>query len=154
VRRGDVYLADLNPVKGSEQAGRRPVLVLQRDSLNAVLPTVVIAPFTSTTKRAATPSCHLVPAGEGGLTMDSVLMCHQSAFLMRPGWYNAWALSRHTRLMPSGRSYPIPLNSSTDPLGAPRCATSDVAPVAIGERQAPGAVRRCPQTRRVSEQRL
>ena len=28
MRRGDVYLADLNPVKGSEQAGRRPVLIL------------------------------------------------------------------------------------------------------------------------------
>jgi mRNA interferase MazF len=28
MRRGDVYLADLNPVKGSEQAGRRPVLII------------------------------------------------------------------------------------------------------------------------------
>ena len=29
MKRGDVYLADLDPVKGSEQAGRRPVLILE-----------------------------------------------------------------------------------------------------------------------------
>ena len=29
VRRGDIWLADLNPIRGSEQAGMRPVLVFQ-----------------------------------------------------------------------------------------------------------------------------
>jgi len=97
MRRGDVYLANLDPTKGSEQAGRRPVLVLQRDALNTVLKTVVVAPFTSTTKRAGTPSCHLVQAGEGGLTVDSVVLCHQirvldaSRLRERLG-----AVSRHT----------------------------------------------------------
>jgi mRNA interferase MazF len=77
MRRGDVYLANLDPTRGSEQAGRRPVLVLQRDALNSILRTVVVAPFTSNTKRAGAPTCHLVPAGEGGLTVDSLLLCHQ-----------------------------------------------------------------------------
>jgi mRNA interferase MazF len=38
--RGDIYLADLNPVQGREQAGRRPVLVLSVNAINR-LPLVV-----------------------------------------------------------------------------------------------------------------
>lgn len=34
VTRGEVWLADLNPVRGSEQAGARPVLVFQNDAIN------------------------------------------------------------------------------------------------------------------------
>lgn len=33
VRRGEIYLVDLNPVQGREQAGRRPVLVLSADAI-------------------------------------------------------------------------------------------------------------------------
>ena len=46
VRQGDIFTADLNPVKGHEQAGFRPVLVLQNNILNANLHTVIIAPVT------------------------------------------------------------------------------------------------------------
>jgi mRNA interferase MazF len=46
VKRGDVYLADLDPVKGSEQAGRRPVLVFEDDRLIQATLTVVVIPFT------------------------------------------------------------------------------------------------------------
>ena len=35
--RGDVYLADLNPSRGSEQAGVRPVVVVQRGTLDRAL---------------------------------------------------------------------------------------------------------------------
>ena len=34
VKRGDVWLADLNPTRGSEQAGNRPVIVFQNDVIN------------------------------------------------------------------------------------------------------------------------
>lgn len=47
MRRGEVWLAALDPVRGSEQAGTRPVLVLQTDPLNAFLRTVVVIPFTT-----------------------------------------------------------------------------------------------------------
>jgi mRNA interferase MazF len=47
ITQGDIFLADLNPVKGHEQAGFRPVLVLQNNILNRHLRTVVIAPITS-----------------------------------------------------------------------------------------------------------
>ena len=46
-RRGDIYLADLNPYVGSEQGGTRPVLLLQNDAGNYFCPTLIIAPITS-----------------------------------------------------------------------------------------------------------
>ncbi len=77
VTRGEVWLADLNPVRGSEQAGRRPVLVIQTDSINRFITTVLTIPFTTNLRRATLPSCVLVEAGEGGLSDESVALCHQ-----------------------------------------------------------------------------
>jgi mRNA interferase MazF len=47
-----VYYADLEPVLGSEQGGRRPVLVLQADFANSSSPTTIIAPVTGQSKPA------------------------------------------------------------------------------------------------------
>lgn len=77
ISRGDVVLCDLNPVVGTEQAGVRPVVVLQIDRANAVSPHTIIAPFTTKIRRALLPSHALVPAGAGGLTQDSVALCEQ-----------------------------------------------------------------------------
>lgn len=77
VRRGDVWLADLSPIRGSEQAGTRPVLVIQNDAINAFTTTVLAIPFTTNLRRAALPSCVQVARGEGGLAADSVVLCHQ-----------------------------------------------------------------------------
>lgn len=77
VLRGEIWLADLNPTRGSEQAGTRPVLILQNDVINQYTSTVLAAPFTTNLRRAALPSCVSVSHGEGGLLSDSVLLCHQ-----------------------------------------------------------------------------
>jgi len=77
VTRGDVVLCDLNPVVGTEQAGVRPVVVLQIDRANAVSPHTIIAPFTTKIRRALLPSHVFVPAGVGGLNQDSVVLCEQ-----------------------------------------------------------------------------
>ena len=34
IKRGEIYLVNLNPIKGREQAGRRPVLVISSDAIN------------------------------------------------------------------------------------------------------------------------
>ncbi len=78
MRRGDVWLASLDPVRGSEQAGTRLVLILQTDPLNAFLRTVIVIPFTTNLQWARFPFCLLVSAGEGGLTSDSVALSHQA----------------------------------------------------------------------------
>ena len=75
--RGDVVLCDLNPVVGTEQAGVRPAVVFQIDRANAVSPHTIIAPFTTRIRRALLPSHVLIPAGTGGLSQDSVVLCEQ-----------------------------------------------------------------------------
>lgn len=47
IKRGDVLLVDFEPVKGSEQGGKRPALVIQNDSGNNFSPTTIVAPITS-----------------------------------------------------------------------------------------------------------
>lgn len=98
MKRGDVYLADLDPTKGSEQAGCRPVLVFQHDTLNKVTRTVVVIPFTKTLRMAHLPSCILVPAGEGGLRYDSVALCHQIRALDKSGLLTCWGTLPSIRL--------------------------------------------------------
>ena len=77
VKRGEVWRADLSPTRGTEQAGVRPVLVVQSDRANAHSPHTIIVPFTTRIRQKLLPSHVLVPAGEGGLTQDSVALCEQ-----------------------------------------------------------------------------
>lgn len=77
VKRGEIWLADLNPTRGSEQAGIRPVLILQNDIVSRFTTTVLAIPLTTNLRRASQPSCVLIPNGEGELTSDSVVLCHQ-----------------------------------------------------------------------------
>jgi mRNA interferase MazF len=70
-------LANLNPTRGSEQAGTRPVLIFQNDQINKYTTTILAIPFTTNLRRAALPSCIQVAKGEGGLISDSVALCHQ-----------------------------------------------------------------------------
>ncbi len=47
VRRGEIYWVDFSPSRGSEQAGRRPALVVQNDVGNRFSPTTIVAAMTS-----------------------------------------------------------------------------------------------------------
>ncbi len=77
VKRGNVVLCDLNPVIGTEQSGIRPAVILQIDRANTVSPHTIMAPFTTKIRKAILPSHVFIPAGIGGLTLDSVLLCEQ-----------------------------------------------------------------------------
>lgn len=55
ILRGDIRWADLNPVRGHEQAGRRPVLVLSHDVFNARSGTVIAVALTSQPPRVQFP---------------------------------------------------------------------------------------------------
>jgi mRNA interferase MazF len=77
VSRGEVWLAELNPARGSEQAGTRHVLVMQANVINRFTTTILAIPFTTNLRRASLPSCVQVASGEGGLSSESVALCHQ-----------------------------------------------------------------------------
>lgn len=76
-KRGEIYRGRLNPQKGSEQAGNRPVLIFQINQLNNTALTTVVIPFTTKLQYKNLPSCVLVSKGEGGLEEDSIALCHQ-----------------------------------------------------------------------------
>lgn len=77
VRRGDIFLVDLSPVVGTEQAGLRPALVIQVDKANTASPHTIIIPFTTKIRRVTLPSHVMMAAGAGGLPEDSILLCEQ-----------------------------------------------------------------------------
>ena len=56
IKRNEIYYADLNPVKGSEQGGIRPVLVIQNDTGNKHSPTTIVAAITSKEEKAKLPT--------------------------------------------------------------------------------------------------
>jgi mRNA interferase MazF len=72
IRRGDVVLADLSPVVGHEQGGRRPVVVISPAAYNSwPIDMAVVAPITSADRRLR----HHVPIGkEAGLSRSSFVM--------------------------------------------------------------------------------
>ena len=56
IKRGEIYYADLSPVRGSEQGGIRPILILQNDMGNKHSPTTIVAAITSRKTKAALPT--------------------------------------------------------------------------------------------------
>jgi mRNA interferase MazF len=73
-----IFMASLDPVKGSEQAGRRPVLVISREQVNQLLPVVNVIPLTShKANRKIYPNEVLLLAKETGLPRDSIALCYQ-----------------------------------------------------------------------------
>ena len=76
MNRGDVYLANLAPVRGREQDGTRPVLLVSQDKFNALpFGLVVVLPITSKV-RPNFPRVRVAPP-EGGLKTESWIICEQ-----------------------------------------------------------------------------
>ena len=78
IARGQVYFVDLNPTRGREQAGRRPVLVVSADAINRqpLVVTVVVGTDAKNISRDY-PTNIRVSARESGLPLDTVFMCFQ-----------------------------------------------------------------------------
>ena len=73
-----LFGARLDPVKGSEQAGKRPVLVISNEIINQNLPIVTILPLTSLKEGRRIYSTEvLLKVGTAGLKHDSLVMAHQ-----------------------------------------------------------------------------
>lgn len=86
MKRGDVYWANLQPRSGSEQRGRRPVIILSHDGFNETSSwksLIVIPCTTSATQRRRGPTVVLLPKGTGGLKEEGVAICHQITTLDR-----------------------------------------------------------------------
>ena len=86
MKRGDIYWAVLAPRSGSEQSGRRPVIILSHDAFNQTpgwRSIVVIPVSTSTTQARRGPTVVAISAGTSGLPSKSHAVCHQITTLDR-----------------------------------------------------------------------
>lgn len=86
MKRGEVYWADLVPRSGSEQTGRRPVIVLSHDAFNQTPSwrSVIVVPLSTSPAQARRgPTAIPLSAGTGGLKKAGVALCHQVTTLDR-----------------------------------------------------------------------
>ena len=97
VERGDIWWADLPAPAGSEPGFRRPVVVVQGNSLNrSRIATVVCVPLTSDLVWADAPGATLLRAADTGLPRDSVANASQVVAIDRS------FLTEHVGRLPEG----------------------------------------------------
>lgn len=86
MKRSDIYWADLFPRSGSEQKGRRPVVILSHDAFNQT-PTwqsIIIVPLSTSEKQLRRgPTAIFISKTLTNLKEDSVALCHQITTLDR-----------------------------------------------------------------------
>ncbi len=76
MNQGEIWLTDLEPVKGSEQGKVRPVVIISGDTLNTNLPIVIACPLSSVLKNYET--CVVIKKSpENGLSSDSEIISFQ-----------------------------------------------------------------------------
>jgi mRNA interferase MazF len=76
-RRGEIYFADLDPVVGSEQGGRRPVLIIQNDMGNQYSPVLIVAAITTAPTKVAYPIDVAIMSVDTGLFKGSRVLLNQ-----------------------------------------------------------------------------
>ena len=76
MKRGEIYYADLGDVVGSEQAGIRPVVIIQNNVGNKYSKTVIVLPITSKTKKSL-PTHVNISGSKYGLEKDSIVLAEQ-----------------------------------------------------------------------------
>ncbi len=77
IKRGDVFWVSLNPTRGSEQAGRRPVVIIQNDVGNELASTTIIAPLTTKQFSKPYPTNVEIPKEAVGLDSNSIVLLSQ-----------------------------------------------------------------------------
>ncbi|MDO8459816.1 MAG: type II toxin-antitoxin system PemK/MazF family toxin [Nanoarchaeota archaeon] len=77
IKRGDIVLVNFEPVRGSEQGGIRPSLIIQNDIFNKYSPTTIAAPITSKLFKKEYPTNVLIKKGDSKLSRDSTILFNQ-----------------------------------------------------------------------------
>jgi len=77
VNRGEIFLVNLEPVKGREQGGIRPFLIIQNDISNEYSPLTIGAAITSIIKSTKFITNIPIFKGKTGLDKDSIVLLNQ-----------------------------------------------------------------------------
>lgn len=76
-RRGEIYFADLDPHYGSEQGGKRPVIVIQNNTGNKFAPTVIVAAVTSKVSKKPNQPTHVLIDQNPAFSRPSMVLLEQ-----------------------------------------------------------------------------
>ena len=85
-QRGEMYYADLGHGVGSEQEGRRPVVIIQNNVGNKHSPTVIVAAITTKTAGKRKLPTHYEIGAEHGLKAPSLVLLEQITPLTSTDW--------------------------------------------------------------------
>lgn len=77
IKRGEIFWVNLDPVRGCEQSGRRPVVVIQNNTGNETAATTIVAPLTTKIFSKEYPVNVCLPKGTGGLKSKSTVLLSQ-----------------------------------------------------------------------------
>ena len=75
--RGDIYYADMEPHIGSEQGGKRPVVVLQNNIGNRHSPTLIVATVTTRTEKKKNQPTHVLVDSNPAFEEPSMILLEQ-----------------------------------------------------------------------------
>lgn len=85
IKRGEIYWVEFDPVKGSEQGGIRPALVVQNNIGNRYSPTTIVVALTRTIPPKPYPFTVVIEPEESGLSARSTVNCAQMATIQQSG---------------------------------------------------------------------
>ncbi len=77
LKRGDIVLVNFEPVKGSEQGGVRPSIIIQNNIFNNYSPTTIVAPITSKIFKKEYPTNVILKKENSNLNQDSIILLNQ-----------------------------------------------------------------------------
>jgi mRNA interferase MazF len=77
VKRGGIFITNLEPIQGSEQGGKRPVLIIQNNIYNKYSPVTIIAAITSKVYKKEYPTNVFLNKKDSGLDKDSTVLLNQ-----------------------------------------------------------------------------
>ena len=107
IKRGEIYWVDFDPIKGSEQGGLRPALVIQNDIGNRHSLTTVVAAITKTMPPRPFPFVVVIDPAESGLSEMSAVNCSQIATIHQRGSRSRFRPPRgQPKVSPIGRLKP------------------------------------------------
>ena len=89
--RGDIYYADMEPHIGSEQGGKRPVVVLQNNIGNRHSPTLIVATVTTRTEKKKNQPTHVLVDSNPAFEEPSMILLEQILRSINPALNVLWA---------------------------------------------------------------
>ena len=87
--RGEIWLVDLNPTRGHEQAGRRPALIFSVDAFNAG-PADLVFVFPVTSRIRPIPTQVVVRPPEGGVKVECAILCDALRSVSKQRLFAKW----------------------------------------------------------------